>query len=90
MLLLYWIFCSQILISEQIFLIQGVVIGKTNAVQMDFSSIYHDEPQPAPKYELLPQEKLVQDKKGIRSTMYRTTLAEKVKLSETSMIAGML
>ena len=89
MLLLYWILCSQILLSEQIFLIQGVVMGKNNAVQTDFSSKYQDKPQSAPKYELLPQENLAQDNKSIRPTTHRPTLAERVKASETSMIARM-
>ena len=65
-------------------------MGKTtNSVQTDFSSIYHDDPQPAPKYEILPKERLGQVEKGIKPTTPRTTLAEKVKLSETSMIMDM-
>ena len=88
-LLLYWILCSQILPSEPIFLIQGVVLSKHNDIQTDFSSKYHDKPQTAPKYDILPQGKLAPSLKDIKPTTPRATLAERTKIAETSMIARM-
>ena len=64
-------------------------MSKHNAIQTDFSSKYHEKPQTAPKYEILPQGKLAPSLKDIRPTTPRPTLAERAKVAETSMIARM-
>ena len=70
---LYWILGSQIAPSEPIFLIQGVVLSKHNDIQTDFSSKYHDKPQTAPQYDILPQGKLTPSIKDIKPTTPRAT-----------------